>query len=83
MSKTDDADFKLGPMNHVGVAVPDIEAAIAFYRDVMGVSDITEPTILAPQGVKYAFVNLNRALARMVRLLFSYIQVMRAAFSLN
>jgi len=24
----------------------------------MGVSDITEPTILAPQGVKYAFVNL-------------------------
>lgn len=58
MSKTDDAGFKLGPMNHVGVAVPDIEAAIAFYRDVMGVSDITEPTILAPQGVKYAFVNL-------------------------
>ena len=50
--------FELGAMNHVGVAVPDITTAIAFYRDVMGVTDITEPTILAPQGVTYAFVNL-------------------------
>lgn len=50
--------FELGAMNHVGIAVPDIGAAIAFYRDVMGVSDITEPTILALQGVTYAFVNL-------------------------
>jgi len=58
MSKTNDENFKLGPMNHVGVAVPDIEAAIAFYRDVMGVTEITEPEILAPQGVKFAFVNL-------------------------
>ena len=52
------SEFQLGPMNHVGVAVPDIETAITFYRDVMGVSDITEPEILAPQGVKFAFVNL-------------------------
>ena len=58
MSKTDDADFKLGPMNHVGVAVPDIETAITFYRDIMGVTDITQPEVLAPQGVKFAFVNL-------------------------
>lgn len=50
--------FKLGAMNHVGVAVPDMGAAIAFYRDVMGATDITEPAILAPQGVTYAFVNL-------------------------
>ncbi len=51
-------DFKLGAMNHVGVAVPDMGEAIAFYRDVMGAVDITEPKILAPQGVTYAFVNL-------------------------
>ncbi len=51
-------DFKLGAMNHVGVAVPDMAEAIAFYRDVMGAVDITEPKILAPQGVTYAFVNL-------------------------
>ena len=58
MSKSDDADFQLGPMNHVGVAVPDIDAAITFYRDIMGATDITAPEILAPQGVKFAFVNL-------------------------
>ncbi len=53
-----DDDFKLGAMNHVGVAVPDMTEAIAFYRDVMSATDITEPKVLAPQGVTYAFVNL-------------------------
>ncbi len=53
-----DNEFELGAMNHVGVAVPDMAAAIDFYRDVMGVKDITEPKVLAPQGVTYAFVNL-------------------------
>lgn len=53
-----DDEFKLGAMNHVGVAVPDMSDAIAFYRDVMGATDITEPKVLAPQGVTYAFVNL-------------------------
>ena len=48
----------LGPLNHVGVAVPDIHAAIKMYRDVFGVTDITEPKALPPQGVTYAFVNL-------------------------
>jgi methylmalonyl-CoA/ethylmalonyl-CoA epimerase len=54
----DQTSFKLGAMNHVGVAVPDMAAAIAFYRDVMGAVDITEPKVLASQGVTYAFVNL-------------------------
>ncbi len=48
----------IGSMNHVGIAVPDIETAIAFYRDVLGAVDITEPRDLPPQGVTYAFVNL-------------------------
>lgn len=48
----------LGPLNHVGVAVPDIHKAIAMYRDVFGVTDISEPAALPPQGVTYAFVNL-------------------------
>ena len=51
-------DSFLGPLNHIGVAVPDIEAAIAMYRDVFGVTDITQPQDLPPQGVTYAFVNL-------------------------
>lgn len=48
----------LGPLNHVGVAVPDIDAAIKMYRDIFEVEDITEPKDLPPQGVTYAFVNL-------------------------
>ena len=51
-------DSFLGPLNHIGVAVPDIEAAIAMYRDVFGVTDITQPQDLPPQGVTYSFVNL-------------------------
>jgi methylmalonyl-CoA/ethylmalonyl-CoA epimerase len=48
----------IGPLNHVGVAVPDIRKAMAFYRDVLGATDITEPQDLPPQGVTYAFVTL-------------------------
>ena len=48
----------IGPLNHVGVAVPDIGEAICFYRDVLGATDITEPEALPPQGVTFAFVNL-------------------------
>ena len=52
------SEFAIGPLNHVGIAVPDMEVAIAFYRDVLGATDITEPQVLAPQGVSFAFVNL-------------------------
>lgn len=49
--------MKLGRMNHLGYAVPDMDAAIAHYRDVMGASVITEPFDLPEQGVKVCFVN--------------------------
>ena len=48
----------IGALNHVGIAVPDMDAAIAFYRDVLGATDITEPQPLPPQGVRFAFVTL-------------------------
>jgi methylmalonyl-CoA/ethylmalonyl-CoA epimerase len=48
---------KLGRLNHVAVATPDIQASIAFYRDVMGATDITEPFDMPSQGVKVCFVN--------------------------
>lgn len=50
----------IGRLNHVGVAVPDIEVAKQTYRDLYGVSDsdITETRELAAQGVKFAFVNV-------------------------
>ena len=51
-------DTFLGPLNHVGIAVSDIHKAIEMYRNVFGVTDITEPADLPPQGVTFAFVNL-------------------------
>ncbi|MCR6643281.1 MAG: methylmalonyl-CoA epimerase [Terricaulis sp.] len=50
----------IGRLNHVGVAVPDIDAAKQTYRDLYGVaeSEITETKELAAQGVKFAFVNV-------------------------
>ena len=49
--------MKLGRLNHVGVAVPSMEVAIAYYRDVMGATLITAPFDMPEQGVKVAFVN--------------------------
>jgi len=50
----------IGRLNHVGVAVPSIEAAKQTYRDLYGVpeSAITETRELPAQGVKFAFVNI-------------------------
>ena len=35
--------MKLGRLNHVGVATPSIAESVAYYREVMGASSITEP----------------------------------------
>lgn len=49
--------MKLGRLNHIGVATPSIVESIAYYRDVMGATSITEPFDLPEQGVKVCFVN--------------------------
>lgn len=49
--------MKLGRLNHIGIAVPDMEQARAFYRDVMGASEIGEPFDMPEQGVKVSFVD--------------------------
>lgn len=53
----------IGRLNHVGVAVPDIEAAKQTYRDLYAVpeSAITETKELLSQGVKFAFVNVENS----------------------
>jgi methylmalonyl-CoA/ethylmalonyl-CoA epimerase len=50
----------IGRLNHVGVAVPSIEAAKQTYRDLYGVTDadITPTRNMPEQGVKVAFVNV-------------------------
>ena len=49
--------MKLGRLNHIGVATPSIADSIAYYREVMGAGDITEPFDLPEQLVKVCFVN--------------------------
>jgi methylmalonyl-CoA/ethylmalonyl-CoA epimerase len=49
--------MKLGRLNHVGVATPDIAAAIVFWREVMGAVSITGPFDMPEQGVRVCFVN--------------------------
>lgn len=52
--------MKIGRLNHVGVAVPSIEAAKDTYRILYGVGDedITVTRDMPEQGVKVAFVNI-------------------------
>ncbi|MEO0714142.1 MAG: methylmalonyl-CoA epimerase [Pseudomonadota bacterium] len=52
------SDFQIGPLNHVGVAVPDLDEAIETYRALYGATDITEPFDMPAQGVRVCFVNL-------------------------
>jgi methylmalonyl-CoA/ethylmalonyl-CoA epimerase len=49
--------MELGRLNHVGVAVPDLAAAMAFWRDVMGATAITPPMDMPEQGVRLCFVD--------------------------
>ena len=48
--------MKLGRLNHIGVATPSIADSVAYYREVMGAVEITEPFDLPEQGVKVCFV---------------------------
>lgn len=47
----------IGKLNHVAIAVPDLDAAVCQYRDVLG-ADVSEPVDLPDHGVTTVFVNL-------------------------
>ena len=49
--------MKLGPLNHVGVATPSIDAAVAIYRDLLGATAIGEAFDLPAQKVRVCFVD--------------------------
>ena len=48
----------IGPLNHVGVAVPSIKKAIETYKNLYNANDITEIGEMIDQGVRFCFVNL-------------------------
>jgi methylmalonyl-CoA/ethylmalonyl-CoA epimerase len=46
----------LGRLNHVAIAVPDLEAASALYRDALG-AKVTQPQPLPEHGVTVVFID--------------------------
>ena len=55
------AGFRIGRLNHVGVATPSLAESIALYRDVLGATRIGKPFDLPDQGVRVCFVDLPNA----------------------
>ena len=47
----------IGRLNHVAVAVPDLQRATAIYRNVLGAS-VSEPQALPEHGVTLVFITL-------------------------
>ncbi|KAF6035178.1 MCEE [Bugula neritina] len=50
--------WKIGRLNHVALAVPDIEQAAALYRDVLG-AKVSDVVALPEHGVYTVFVELD------------------------
>lgn len=48
--------MKLGRLNHIGLVVPDMDEAVAFWRDVMGATSFQEPDV-PQEGLKIVFVD--------------------------
>jgi len=47
----------IGRLNHVAIAVPDLQAAVAIYRDTLG-AQVSAPLDVPEHGVTTVFVNL-------------------------
>ena len=50
----------IGRLNHVAIAVPDLEAARALYRDTLG-AKVSEPVDMPAHGVTTVFIELENA----------------------
>ena len=48
----------IGKLNHVAIAVPDLEEGVARYRDVLG-AQVSAPQVLPEHGVTVVFVELD------------------------
>ncbi len=48
----------LGRLNHVAIAVPDLAAAVAVYRDTLG-AKVSAPQALPEHGVTVVFIDLG------------------------
>lgn len=52
------SSFRIGRLNHIGIAVPNLQEAIQTYETLYGVTDVVAPFDLLDQKVKVCFVNV-------------------------
>ncbi|MEE9504629.1 MAG: VOC family protein, partial [Thermodesulfobacteriota bacterium] len=50
--------MKVTKLDHIGIAVKNMEEALAFYRDTLGISS-TDTEVIEDQKVKVAFLPLG------------------------
>lgn len=55
----------IGRLNHVAIAVPDVAAAAAIYRNSLGAT-VSEPVPLAEHGVTVVFVELPNSKVELI-----------------
>lgn len=48
----------IGRLNHVAIAVPDLEKAASIYRDALG-AKVSQPEAIAEHGVTVVFIELD------------------------
>lgn len=58
----------LGRLNHVAIAVPDLEAAGRTYRDILG-ARVSQPQALAEHGVTVLFIELDNTKIELLEVL--------------
>ncbi len=56
----------IGRLNHVAIAVPDLEAAAALYRDTLG-AKVSAPVDMPKHGVTTVFVELGNSKIELLR----------------
>ena len=56
----------IGKLNHVAIAVPDLDAATALYRDSLG-AEVSDPVDIAEHGVTTVFVTLPNTKIELLR----------------
>jgi len=59
MSSSSSDIWKLGRLNHIAIATPDLSSASAFYRDVLRAKSVSPPEDLPEHGVTTVFVELD------------------------
>ena len=70
-NKVDEAPVPVEGLNHVAIAVPDLDAAVAFYREKFGCM-VTKIVEVESQGVRMAYVKLADAKLELMEPLNEY-----------